>query len=440
MTHLLLYGFEPAASPLAGMTRQAIIELRGLVTDVQTPLLSWFLYASQVAAAVIIAIAIFQMAQDEQTPGPDRIVRQGVRSVFWIGMTFALSGLLSYAVGLGTAFAHGSMNGTGVWSDSILNTYRKNAQKEFTERYESATRRAFLVKLTPGGTFRGVPISIPRETTPDTGPGEFIGAPTGDRVGGLDHVKDRFNPNQWTPGQVFAALNFARLVLEFADLFLIILIPLMMIALKLAAPWMAVMGIHRGFAQKMTYPFFWSAAVITLALPTVMQVVRIFVYKAGILSLKAFPDGDIFTFSRNGTIVRADNDPMYAAAVCGLVMLVGALCMFATPFLTYRLASGQIFEALSSTAFGWMGSLTSFGVSAYTAAASAQVSAETEVATATGGATNVQVQGMNAKTARDTSEKAAQIEAARLRAEDSVRANIAAQVPRLVDEMFRLRY
>jgi hypothetical protein len=436
--HLLLYVFDPAASPLAGMTRQAIIELRGLVTDVQTPLLSWFLYASQIAAAVIIAIAIFQMAQDEQTPGPDRIVRQGVRSVFWIGLTFALSGLLSYAAGIGTAFAHGSMNGSGAWSDSVLNSYRKSAQKEFTERYESATRRAFLVKVTPGGTFHGVPIFVPGG--PDKGSGEFIGAPTGDRVAGIDHVKDRFNPNQWTPGQVFAALNFARLVLEFADLFLIILIPLVMIALKLAAPWMAVMGIHRGFAQKMTYPFFWSAAVITLALPTVMQVVRIFVYKAGILSLKAFPDGDIFTFSRNGTIVRADNDPMYGAAVCGLVMLVGALCMFATPFLAYRLASGQIFEALSSTAFGWMGSLTSFGVSAYTAAASAQVSAETEVATATGGATSVQVQGMNAKTNLDTSEKAAQIEAARLRAEDSVKANIAAQVPRLVDEMFRLRY
>ena len=43
-------------------------------------------------------------------------------------------------------------------------------------------------------------------------------------------------------------------------------------------------------------------------------------------------------------------------------MVLGALLLLASPYLSYKIAFGQIFEAVSTTASGWMGALTATGI------------------------------------------------------------------------------
>ena len=45
-----------------------------------------------------------------------------------------------------------------------------------------------------------------------------------------------------------------------------------------------------------------------------------------------------------------------------VLMIVGALLLLASPYLSYKLAFGQLFEAVSTTASGWMGAMTATGM------------------------------------------------------------------------------
>ena len=90
-------------------------------------------------------------------------------------------------------------------------------------------------------------------------------------------------------------------------------------------------------------------------------------------------DGDRYPVSKCLTIERAmealtnpdgsiTGDPNVvgpATAACVVLivlMIVGALLLLASPYISYKLAFGQIFEAVSATAAGWMGALTATGI------------------------------------------------------------------------------
>ena len=45
-----------------------------------------------------------------------------------------------------------------------------------------------------------------------------------------------------------------------------------------------------------------------------------------------------------------------------VLMIISALLLLASPYISYKLAFGQLFEAVSTTASGWMGALTATGI------------------------------------------------------------------------------
>lgn len=47
-----------------------------------------------------------------------------------------------------------------------------------------------------------------------------------------------------------------------------------------------------------------------------------------------------------------------ACVVLIMLMVISSLLLLASPYFSYKLAFGQIFEAVSVTAAGWMGALT----------------------------------------------------------------------------------
>lgn len=71
-------------------------------------------------------------------------------------------------------------------------------------------------------------------------------------------------------------------LLEFADLFLILLSGFIMVALRLSAPFMIAVAIDQRLAHQISYPFVKGAAIFTLVTPAVSKAV-VSVRSAGLL-------------------------------------------------------------------------------------------------------------------------------------------------------------
>jgi hypothetical protein len=73
----------------------------------------------------------------------------------------------------------------------------------------------------------------------------------------------------------------------------------------------------------------------------------------------------IFTLDANGVIT---GDParvtqaVYACVILMVMMMLGALLLLASPYISYKLSFGQVFEAISTTASGWLGAFAATGL------------------------------------------------------------------------------
>jgi hypothetical protein len=68
-----------------------------------------------------------------------------------------------------------------------------------------------------------------------------------------------------------------------------------------------------------------------------------------------------------------------------LIMAIAGLSLWASPLIAYRVASGQIYESVSSTISGWMGAIVGAGIEFYAAAATAQITGQADRVQALGG-------------------------------------------------------
>ena len=221
-----------------------------------------------------------------------------------------------------------------------------DAEIEFNASYGKFTEGMFLVKAT--------------STT------EAIAALTTDDVNLRNITNAAANPSAWSLPNIFIGVTIGRAILQFSQIFLALLSGLITIALRLFAPFAIALAIDRNLAQRISYPFAWSAAIFTMVTPLVSHIIGYLVYQVGNMALTIIkPDSAIFTLAADGSITGDPNvvGPATAACVVLIVMMiVGALLLLASPYLSYKLAFGQIFEAVSSTAAGWMGALTATGI------------------------------------------------------------------------------
>src|SRR5262249_24788797 len=100
--------------------------------------------------------------------------------------------------------------------------------------------------------------------------------------------------------------------------------------------------------------------------PLVSHILGYIVYQVGNMALTIIkPESQIFSLAADGSISGDPNvvGPATAACVVLIVlMVVSSLLLLASPYISYKLAFGQIFEAVSATAAGWMGALTATGI------------------------------------------------------------------------------
>ena len=246
----------------------------------------------------------------------------------------------------GPSLIHGAKSAT---RSSTSREFRKviwDAELEFNTSYEKFTEGMFLVKAT--------------NTT------DAIAALTTDDVNLRNIANAAANPSAWSLPNIFVGVTIARAILQFAQIFLALLGGLILIGLRLFVPFAIAFAVDRNLAQRISYPFAWSAAVFTMVTPLVSHIIGFLVYQAGILALGIIrPDSPVFTLAADGSIAGDPNvvGPATAACVVLIVlMIVGALLLLASPYISYKLAFGQVFEAISATAAGWMGALTATGI------------------------------------------------------------------------------
>jgi hypothetical protein len=197
-------------------------------------------------------------------------------------------------------------------------------------------------------------------------PGEFgwVGVLTdhesGDgKLNGLKAVEGATDLTSWSMPKLFFGLNAARAVLQSGEIFLLVLSGFIMIALKLAVPFMVAVALDKKLAERISYPFIWGTVVFTLIFPIVRDVLIFVAYTVASFGLSIYDGVAPYTIDeRTAQIIKTNAyDPTIIIIVTLCIMLINGLMLWLSPYLAYRIATGQVFEAVSSTASGWMAAI-----------------------------------------------------------------------------------
>lgn len=324
------------ADPLVDLALVAENLIPKLQDAIESPLVAGLENFAFWIAVIVMLFSFARLFRENDGAGKD---------LFWwcsrLAVIFVLFGSGRVIINTGSQIGYDIVNVT---------EFRKvfwDAELDFNTNYEKFTEGMFIVK--------------PAVNNPE----EAIGALTSENPDFRDITK-LLDVSSWNLSNVFIGMTVGRFLLEFANLFLALLSALITIGLRLFAPFAIALAIDRSLAQRISYPFAWSAAVFTLVTPLVSHVLGLAVYTAGNLAFKIIsPETGIFSLDAMGQIT---GDPVritqavYACLILMVLMALGSLLLLASPYISYKLAFGQIFEAVSTTASGWLGAFAATGL------------------------------------------------------------------------------
>jgi hypothetical protein len=337
-------GGIPFAEALENFTTRAYDLLKVFRSEIQDPLLPWLESLSLLLGGLIAIAAFARLWRENAGAGAD---------LFWwfarLGVIFALLGngprILDGMADTGQRIVVGSAGNGGVL-DRLYTKQRLNfniAYLKFTDGM--FTIRGESVKSVPGGLL-GVPNSIESDI--------------------IEPIRklDTISMNMST---VFDGLNFARGVISFGDLFLMVFSGFLMIALKLAAPMMIALAIDRSLAQRITYPYLWGAVTLTLIWPVVVTLIKTLAYMGGNVAM-ALGDKQQFIFDeRTMQIVNpSGSQPVYTALFGAVIMLISGLALWIAPYIAYQMSFGGTYDAVTSAASTVGNRIQSYGHTAAT--------------------------------------------------------------------------
>jgi hypothetical protein len=186
--------------------------------------------------------------------------------------------------------------------------------------------------------------------------------------------------SQWNIATMLTWLNFERALLEFGDLILVLLGATLVLAMKLAMPFMLAGVVDRHFASKTTYPFLYGLIALTVVWPSVSKIIRILAYMWGNVAMAVGDSSPLYIW--HPETMRAITDPLaqpqYTVALAAFAMGLGALCLYGTPFISLYLLSGRVYESVATVVSSWMGAMVGTGIEKYSAEAAAGINRQAE--------------------------------------------------------------
>jgi hypothetical protein len=306
---------------------------------VEGAMLKRYTFLATVFAQIIMLAAFLKLQADK--PGATRdFFGQCGRSIIILPLILLGPWLISYLYTLGGQLVF------------PLRVPLRSAVREFDDSYYRFTMGMFTA-TDRGGVYQPMP----------TGTAGIVGV-LSDRESTVKTVDQMLDPAQWDMTKLFTCLNIVRGILSFGEFVLVVLTGFLMIAFRLAVPWMIAMSIDKSLAHEVSYKFARGVVVFTLVFPIVAHILMLIAYKIGTLGLAIYDGTPMYNVDPQTAqlIARPDVDPTFCFGVAVFMMAVAALCFIAAPVLSWKIAFGQTFEGVATVASGWMAAIVGSGI------------------------------------------------------------------------------
>ena len=350
---------------IAGLMQRAGEMIPKLRTELESPLLPWFETISIVLAALIVIFGFARLWRENNGAGVD---------VFWwfgrLAVCLALLGsgpfLINSLNGMGKQIAQGNE----LIGDSVLSRFYHAQRDSFNDSYQKFTEGLFTVKVNG----KDVPVK-PGPNGTDVVLGILY-----DKEANIKDVERKLDVSSWNMPTMFSVLSLSRGIIEFGDLFLTMMSGFLMIAVRLAAPFMIAVAIDRNLASKISYPFLWGVIVLTLIWPAVSYLIRSLAYLAGNMAMAMGDSSPLYVWDPATMQVISNPlaQPVYTIVIAAVIMLITGLCVWFSPVIAYKISMGQVYESVSSTVSGWAAAIVGTGVELVSAQAAAALSNQAE--------------------------------------------------------------
>lgn len=315
-------------------------------STVESLMLKRFVWLATIFAQLVMAASFLKLMSEKMGPTKD-FFGWIARCLIFLPLIITGPFLVTYMYGVGQVLTN------------PLQTPIATIRNEFDVRYGRFVEGHFMADG------EDTPFRDPNQIIPPTGNGreQLIGV-LKDKATAVRTVEEMLEPTTENMPKMFAMLSWARSIMSFADFLLIIITGLLMIAFRLAVPWMLAVAVDKSLAHEITYRFARGVIVFTLIFPVVAGIMRIIAYLFGLVGMSAY-DYTAFAIVPD-TIQVVPNDPFYNTSltigVAGFTMIVSSLCLLASPVISWKIAFGQTFEGVATVASGWMAAVVGSGI------------------------------------------------------------------------------
>lgn len=340
----------PTPAPQAGVAPSTQIEslsgaAKGFVPAIKRviegQLLRRYALLATVIAQLIMMASLLKLLAEK--PGPTRDFFGFVfRAIIILPLILLGPWLITYTYKLGQQLT------------SPLVGPLKDVRQNFDQQYADWVSGHFLVKDSAG---QYVPLQDGRVA--------LIGV-LQDQNTSVKSVDAMLEGSFWDMPKLFTVMNITRGIIGFADFLLIVLTGFLMIAFRLAVPWMLAVSVDKSLAHEITYKFARGVIVFTLVFPIVANIMRFIGYSLGNLAMGMYDvrqPAMYYIDERTAQVIaNYAYDPTFTFGVAVFMMLITALCLLASPVISYKIAFGQTFEGVATVASGWMAAIVGTGL------------------------------------------------------------------------------
>ena len=334
---------QPSAQlqKLLDMVRQLVPYIR---RQVERPLLEKLTFLAMILSSIVLLFSFIRIIRENDGASTELYFWFG-RAVFCMALFAIAPSVISTLYKVGRTLT--------IPIEPMIEEKRTN----FNDHYYTFVHRNFLVKDEQG---------VYKEQSGYIEPGEYgwVGVLTNNESGngnvnGLKAMEGATDLTSWSMPKLFFGLNLARGILQAGEIFLLVLSGFIMIGLRLAVPFMVAVAVDKKLAERISYPFIWGTVVFTMIFPIVRDVLIFIAYTVASFGLALYDGAAPYTIDeRTAQIIKSNNfDPTIIIIVTLCIMLINGLMLWLSPYLAYRIATGQLFEAVSSTASGWMAAI-----------------------------------------------------------------------------------
>lgn len=391
------YGQSPTPSPSPGgtstsfnqqLSRMAIETQRWLphlMYEVEGPVLPFFTKIAEILGIAIVMTAFLKVLRQHSGASFDLLWWFG-RVGFFVAMISLTSAAIDFGDDMGTAIAYGNDR-----RGSLLNELRVGAMDSFNDSFDKFVQGTFTV------TVNGEDVPVNPNPSTENPAMALIGV-LYTRESKLEDVTSKLDISAWSMASLFGFLSFCRGFLDFVDFLVILARPFILIGVRLAGPFMAALALDRDFAKQSTYKYIWGVVVLTLAWPSVTQLMRFVAYTAGNMAIGDPQTLYVWDRATMTAIADATAKPEYRVLILGVVMIGSGIGVMFSHWLSYKFVMGQMFEGVSNLVTQMQGAGLATGVGTISAAAGQAVGRQAEQAQVQGqaDATSANVEGRRA--------------------------------------------